>query len=116
MAVVFDATPTLRPWLARMQAFSATGKALRTDLSPQAALDIAAGSAPAPVSTVFVDEHGIALGTPVAITAEKFGLEASVGELVAATPSRYTLRRTDARAGTVHVHFPRLGFSLKRAE
>ena len=25
------------------------------------------------------------------------------------------LRRTDERAGTVHVHFPRVGFTLKKA-
>jgi glutathione S-transferase len=116
MAVIFDATPNLRPWLARMQAFSAAGKALRSDLTPQAAIELAASSTPAAVNPAFVDEHGIELGALVAITAEKFGLEASVGELVAATPSRYTLRRKDPRAGTVHVHFPRLGFSLKRAE
>jgi hypothetical protein len=27
----------------------------------------------------------------------------------------YTLRRTDERAGLVHVHFPRIGYSLKPA-
>ena len=34
--------------------------------------------------------------------------------IVAATRTRYTLRRTDDRAGTVHVHFPRVGFTLKK--
>ncbi len=37
------------------------------------------------------------------------------GELVAATRTRYTLRRVDERAGLVHVHFPRIGFTLKAA-
>ncbi len=116
MAVIFDATPTLRPWLERMQAHSAAGKALRSDLTPQAAIEIAASSTPSLVNKEFFDEHGIAQGTLVAITAEKFGLEPSIGELVAASPSAYTIARSDSRAGTVHVHFPRLGFSLKRAE
>jgi glutathione S-transferase len=116
MAVIFDATPNLRAWLARMQAFSQAGKALCSDLSAPQALAMAARSAPAAVDPAFVDEHGIELGAAVAITAEKFGLEASVGVLVAATPQRYTIARTDPRAGTVHVHFPRLGFSLKRIE
>ena len=40
----------------------------------------------------------------------------SVRELVAATRMHYTLRRTDARAGTVHVHFPRIGYVLRAAE
>jgi glutathione S-transferase len=116
MAAIFDATPKLRPWLARMQAYSAAGKSLRTDLTPHAAIELAYGNAPAPVRGEWVDEHGIALGTQVAITAEKFGLEASIGELVCASASRYTIARTDPRAGMVHVHFPRLGFSLKLAE
>jgi len=34
---------------------------------------------------------------------------------VAATRTRLTLRRSDERAGTVHVHFPRIGFTLKKA-
>ncbi len=116
MAVIFDATENLRPWLARMQAFSAASKALRSDLTPHAAIELAASSTPAPVSGEWVDEHGIALGNQVAITAEKFGMEASVGELVSASAKSYTIARTDSRAGRVHVHFPRLGFSLKRAE
>jgi glutathione S-transferase len=116
MAGIFDATPNLRPWLARMQALSEAGRVLRSDLSPQAALEWAASNTPAPVPASWVDEHGIELGAAVAITAEKFGLEASVGELIAATQQSYTIARTDPRAGTVHVHFPRLGFSLKRAD
>ncbi len=117
MAGIFDATPAIRPWLEKMQTYSLASKALQTDLSPQAALDIAFNSQPLALEDdMFNDEHGIALGTQVAITAEKFGLEATVGELAAATATRYTLRRSDPRTGTVHVHFPRLGFSFKRAE
>jgi glutathione S-transferase len=43
------------------------------------------------------------------------GTEASVGELVSACQSRLVLRRHDPRAGTVHVHFPRLGFVMTAA-
>jgi len=49
------------------------------------------------------------------IHADSFGTEPSAGQLMAATRTRYTIRRTDARAGTVHVHFPRLGFILNKA-
>jgi hypothetical protein len=65
-------------------------------------------------SEVFQDDHGIALGSAVVIAADNFGLEPTEGELIAATRTRYTLRRTDDRAGTVHVHFPRVGFTLKK--
>ena len=56
------------------------------------------------------------MGSQVTIKSENFGLEPTHGELVAATRMHYTLRRTDERAGTVHVHFPRVGYILKKAE
>jgi glutathione S-transferase len=52
----------------------------------------------------------------VIVHAESFGTEPTQGELVAATRTRYSLRRSDPRTGTVHVHFPRNGFIMKRAE
>jgi glutathione S-transferase len=52
----------------------------------------------------------------VTITAESFGPEPTTGTLLAATRTRYTLARTDERAGLVHVHFPRIGFVLKKAD
>ena len=52
---------------------------------------------------------------PLAAPAESFGPEPNEGELLAATRTRYTLRRVDERAGLVHVHFPRIGFMLKPA-
>jgi hypothetical protein len=79
-------------------------------------LQVAHRSTPISVQgEVFQDEHGIALGSAVVIAADNFGLEPTEGELVAATRTRYTLRRTDERAGNVHVHFPRVGFTLKKA-
>ena len=35
---------------------------------------------------------------------------------MAATRTRITVRRQDERAGTVHVHFPRVGFVMKKDE
>ena len=63
--------------------------------------------------STFQDEHGIPLGSRVSITAESFGPEPTEGELIAATRTHYTLSRTDERAGTVHVHFPRIGYAMK---
>jgi glutathione S-transferase len=108
---IFDATPAVKAWLQRMSAFTQAPAAKMTDVQ---ALELAAASTPDPLGDEpFQNEHGIALGTPVMITADNFGLEVTTGELVAATRTRYTLRRTDAQAGTVHVHFPRVGFQLR---
>lgn len=112
LAGIFDATPGIAAWMDRMAAF---GQGSPAALDSAAAIAVAAQSDPAaPDADVFQDDHGIPLGSRVSITAESFGLESTEGELVAAARTRYTLRRSDARAGTVHVHFPRLGFYLKR--
>lgn len=111
LAGILDATPSLSVWMARMAAFG-HGSMEQSDAS--AAIAEAAQSAPAGVEKdVFQDDHGIALGSRVTITAESFGLEPTEGELVAATRTRYSLHRSDAGAGTVHVHFPRIGFQLR---
>jgi glutathione S-transferase len=112
LASIFDATPDIQAWMARMHAI---GHGTPGKCSAEEALQIVKTAKPAPVpSEVFQDEHGIALGSQVVIAADNFGLEPTEGELIAATRTRYTLRRTGDRSGTVHVHFPRVGFTLKK--
>lgn len=111
LAAILDATPSIAAWMDRMAAF---GHGSMSEFDSAAAIALAAQSTPATVAEhAFQDDHGIALGTTVTVTAESFGLEPTEGELVAATRTRYALRRSDARAGSVHVHFPRVGFQLK---
>ena len=113
IAGILDTTPSIKAWMDRMAAIG-HGSIEQSDSS--AAIAVAAKSTPSAADqSVFQDDHGIALGSKVSIVAENFGLEPTEGELVAATRTRYTLRRSDPRAGTVHVHFPRVGFLLKAA-
>ncbi|GAA6119704.1 glutathione S-transferase family protein [Acidovorax sp. FG27] len=113
MADIFTATPAVTEWMDRV---AALGHGRMEKFDAESAIAVAARSEPLPlVGDVFQDEHGIALGSEVTITAETFGPEPTPGTLVAATRTRYTLRRTDPRAGTVHVHFPRIGYALKRS-
>jgi glutathione S-transferase len=109
---ILDATPEVQSWMARMKAI---GHGTVGQCSAEEALQLARNSTPVALhSEVFQDEHGIALGSQVVIAADNFGLEPTQGELIAATSTRFTLRRSDDRAGTVHVHFPRVGFTLKK--
>lgn len=111
MADIFEPVPAVLEWMDRMDAL---GHGRMEKFTSQDAITVAAGAEPAPLlDDVFQDEHGIPLGSPVTVAAESFGLEPTAGELVAATRTRYTLRRTDPRAGTVHVHFPRIGYVLR---
>ena len=110
---IFNATPAVLEWMDRIEAL---GQGRMEKFTAADAITVAAGAEPLPLQgDVFQDEHGIPLGTTVHIAAESFGLEVTEGELIAATRTRYTLRRTDPRAGTVHVHFPRIGYVLKKA-
>ena len=114
LAGLLDATPAVLDWMDRM---AAIGHGAMEKSSAQEAIAVAAASTPSALyDDVFQDEHGIALGSEVLICAETFGQEPTQGELVAATRMHYTLRRTDQRASLVHVHFPRIGYSLKAAE
>jgi glutathione S-transferase len=117
VAAVLDATPNVLAWMDRIAAF-AHGMPRKSDATESIAQ--CAYSMPATalfgIENTFQDEHGIALGSQVTVTAESFGLEATAGELIAATRTRYTLARTDERAGEVFVHFPRIGFILKKAD
>lgn len=115
LAHIFDATPQVLAWMDRM---ASMGVGQMQKITAQEALVEAARiePLPLPVMEAFVDEHGIALGSRVSVAAESFGTEPTVGKLVAATRTRYTLAREDKRVGKVHVHFPRVGYVLKAAE
>ena len=116
VADILDATPAVIAWMDRM---AGIGHGVSQPLSPAEAIAQCAASpdqgAVLPEQT-FRDEHGIPLGSLVAVSSDAFGPEPTVGELVAATRMHYTLRRTDPRAGTVHVHFPRIGYVLRKAD
>lgn len=116
LAGILDATPRVLHWMDRL---AAIGHGRGSEIDAAEALARCAnapeGGALLDMQT-FQDEHGIALGSRVSIASDSFGPEPSTGELVAATRTHYTIRRQDPRAGTVHVHFPRIGYVLKKEE
>lgn len=110
-ADILDATPSVLAWMDRIAAIASTPT---NQLQASEALAIAASATPATLhNAVFQDEHGIPLGSQVTIASDSFGPEPTTGELIAATRMHYTLRRVDERAGTVHVHFPRIGYVMR---
>ena len=115
MAGVLQLTPAVLDWMDRM---AAIGHGTMETFDAAQAIEVAAANTPHTLlsDSTFQDEHGIPLGTRVTVAAESFGPEPSEGELMAATRTHYTLRRTDPRAGTVHVHFPRIGYTLRKVE
>ena len=76
----------------------------------RAASDSATGHAP-----VFVEPGlGFEAGQAVAVAAIDTGPDPVAGTLVGLSADTVVIRRTDARAGTLQVHFPRFGFQIKK--
>lgn len=112
---ILDLTPAVVDWMDRIAAIGHGGS---DKFSADEAIAVAKASTPLSLLTdsTFQDDHGIALGSDVTIRAETFGLEETAGTLVAASRMHYTLERSHERVGTVHVHFPRIGYVLRKVE
>ncbi|HWW21056.1 MAG TPA: glutathione S-transferase C-terminal domain-containing protein, partial [Steroidobacteraceae bacterium] len=114
VAAIFDNYPQVQGWYARMKAI---GHGVSEPMDSAAAINIAASSKHAPVSAEeFLDTHRLPFGSRVSVAATDYGTDPMVGELVISRPEEIGVRRTDPRAGTVVVHFPRLGFEVRKAE
>ncbi|MGE8362675.1 glutathione S-transferase family protein [Pseudomonas sp.] len=103
--------PAVAAWLERVLGF---GHGTPSELSSEEAIGIARDATPAPLPQEdFVDPNGFVPGQQVAICAIDYGVDPVEGELVFSGREVLTLRREDPRAGTVHVHFPRVGFRIE---
>jgi glutathione S-transferase len=120
LADILNATPAVLEWMERLAVIG--HGIMDKQLESGDAVTVAQGAEPMPagsnllIDSAFQDDHGIALGTPVTVAAESFGPEATQGLLIAATRTHYSLRREDPRCGAVHVHFPRIGYVLRKAD
>jgi glutathione S-transferase len=111
-AEILEPFRRVQAWRERMQTF---GHGTPEKLDSGAAIALARASMPAHSSGVEGEFHGIAAGERVVIAATDTGTDPIEGELHAATRDRISIAREDGRAGRVVVHFPRLGFELRRA-
>ncbi len=106
-----DGYPAVAAWLDRVLSF---GHGTFTQMSAEQALEVARNAAPAVLpEEVFEDLNGFKAGQQVTISATDYGTDPVAGELLFAGREELILRRTDERAGTVHVHFPRMGFRIQ---
>jgi glutathione S-transferase len=112
VAKILDSYPALRSWRERM---AAIGHGTHDKLDSGAAIAIARDSA-AQESLGNVDTHGLAIGDRVVIAATDTGVDPIEGLLYGAARDRISIAREDPRAGNVVVHFPRLGFELRKVK
>jgi glutathione S-transferase len=104
----------LVPWYDRIVAF---GHGTPTPMTSEEAFAAARDAKPAAVSHLSPngDPGGLTAGTTVTITPDDNARVPVTGALVAASDREVVIHRRDREAGDLHIHFPRLGFDVKRA-
>jgi len=101
--------------LAFMERMTAFGHGKSTEISSGDAIQLANSSKPEAVKNpVALETNGIALGAQASVMPVDTGLDPVIGELLTASADEIVIRRTDPRAGTVQVHFPRFGYQINK--
>jgi glutathione S-transferase len=107
----FEQFSNLCAWENRMRAF---GNGTSTDLLDTDALEIAKQSTP--IASTFVDPGdpmGFAAGDSVSVQPASGGPEVT-GKIAALVADTVTISREAPEVGTVNVHFPRIGYRIKK--
>ena len=112
VADIFKPHAHFSAWLERVLAL---GHGSPEKMSSEDALTVAKSAAShAPCSVA--PGLGFEAGQAVTVTPTDYGQDPVAGTLVGLSSNEVVIRRTDDRAGTVHVHFPRAGFQIKQEQ
>jgi glutathione S-transferase len=107
---LFKAYPKVEAWMDRVKAFGDGG---RSEISIEQALAAAKAATPREIAQDQLDDPHI--GKTVRIGPVDYAKDHTEGTLVGSTPSQWILARQHDAVGTVHVHFPKLGYALETA-
>lgn len=99
--------PKTIAWIERMQRF---GLGKGSALEATAALEIARAANPRMIPADHQQSQSI--GRTVEISPADYAKDGTRGTLIGESASTWTLARSHKRAGTVHVHFPKQGYTL----
>jgi glutathione S-transferase len=111
VAALLDDYPAIGRWLDRMLAI---GHAAHDEMSGDEAIAVSvAATAHAPAAVAA--GQGFEPNEAVTVAAVDYGCDPVAGILVGLSDTESVIRRVDPRAGTVHVHFPRFGFQIRKS-
>ena len=108
---MLDDYPAIGVWFARVTAF---GHGESTKMESADAIALAAGTK-SHAATSVREGAGFSPGDAVTVSASDYAHDEIAGALVGLDADEVVVARDDARAGRVHVHFPRIGFHVKAA-
>jgi len=110
IAAALQPYPRLNAWYARVVAF---GHGQRSEITGADA--IAAARATSTHAACAVEEGlGFEPGAVVTVSATDYATDAVPGTLVGLSRDEVVIERRDDRAGLLHVHFPRIGFQIRK--
>jgi glutathione S-transferase len=109
-AAAFEDLPGLADWYDRVRAI---GHGQRSAATRQEAID--AARAATPVAGAIEPRDAELEGRPVVVSATDYGRDPIAGALVGSSPHHVAIRRDSEQAGTIVVHLPRIGFSIRLA-
>ncbi len=109
---LFKHYPNVRRWMASMQAL---GHGKSTEINSSEAIAIARNS------KIVLEGEGSALpnlqpGDTIVVAPTDYGMDPVQGKLAYCNEAEVVLTREDDRAGKVAVHFPRVNYSIRKAE
>lgn len=106
-----QAGPKVLDWFQRV---AAVGHGTREEMSQEQVFAAAKGASPRSLPAS-VDDLPVALGTVVKVAPSDYGVQPVTGTLAAVTENRIIVARDTAEFGSLHVHFPREGYSITQA-
>lgn len=110
VAAFLSGWPQVQQWMRRV---AIIGHGMPTPLSSAEAIEIARNGATATLRSEASNAPGpCAVGASVTVAPTDYGMDPVAGELVAEYTNEWVVKRSDSRAGTVHVHFPRSGYQI----
>ena len=112
LATILGPFKRLGVWYERMQAF---GHGPSESMGSADAIALAR-STTVTAKVEFDAEQGFARGDEVTVTPTDYAQDPVAGRLVGLTWDQVAIEREDPRAGRVVVHFPRIGFQIKRQD
>lgn len=109
IAAALASYPRVLDWFARVTSF---GHGESTPMGSDEAIALAA-AARSHAATAVAAGEGFAAGDAVTVAAADYAHDEVGGLVVGLDADEVVIARDDARAGRVHVHFPRIGFHVK---
>lgn len=111
---ILDEFALIRPWMERV---AALGHGHERSLRAESAIEIASSSTPKRIDVCEISEAEEAfLGDVVLINSVDDCSSPSVGVLVFLGDHQISLRLSGQRLGTSHVHFPRVGYRIRKRD